>query len=87
LRTTGRVGAGTFLNIYLKKRMRTIHSVEHAEEKEEFKAYLHQIFLRPGSGEYALHSFLTVGAWAKKPLIDRIPVLASMGLSISFFYG
>lgn len=40
--------------------------------------------MRPASGEYALNSILQVGAWAKKPLVDRLPCLET---EVSFFYG
>jgi hypothetical protein len=40
--------------------------------------------MRPPCGEYALNSLLQVGAWAKKPLIDRLPILE---MPVSFFYG
>lgn len=48
------------------------------------KAYLHQIFLRPASGEYALNSILSVGSWARSPLVDRLPAIE---VPVSFFYG
>ena len=31
--------------------------------------------MRPACGEYALTSLLEVGAWAKKPLTNRLPAL------------
>lgn len=46
--------------------------------------YLEQIVLLPGSGEYALTHILEPGAWAKKPLCDRLHVLE---VPLAFLYG
>lgn len=54
------------------------------EERQEVKNYLHQIFLRPASGEYALNTILSVGSWARKPLFTRLPKLK---IGICFIYG
>jgi len=40
--------------------------------------------MRPGCGEYALNAVFHVGAWAKKPLVYRLPTLE---VPASFFYG
>jgi cardiolipin-specific phospholipase len=70
LRFTGSYATKAFLKFYLGRRMK---SITHEEELEEMKAYLHQIFLRPASGEYALNTILQPGSWAKNPLIYRLP--------------
>jgi len=54
LRIAGRFGTGKFLNMYLNSRMASLSEVE----KASVKAYMHQIFLRPASGEYALNVVL-----------------------------
>jgi cardiolipin-specific phospholipase len=40
--------------------------------------------LRPASGEYALNTILSVGSWARKPLLNRMPDLK---IKIAFYYG
>ena len=45
------------------------------EHKEAISTYLTQIMLRPKSSEHALHTLLDIGAWAKKPLVHRMPCL------------
>jgi hypothetical protein len=50
-------------------------SITHEEELAEMKAYMHQIFMRPASGEYALNTILLPGSWAKNPLIHRLTEL------------
>lgn len=49
--------------------------------------YFHQIFLKPGSGENALHHLLLPGAWARKPLADRPELIEKITCPIGFFYG
>ncbi len=81
LRFTGTLGAKAFLSFYVGRRMK---SITHEEETTEMKAYMHQIFMRPGCGEYALNTILQPGSWAKSPLIHRLPTLQ---VKVSFFYG
>eukprot|EP00124_Ichthyophonus_hoferi_P001412 Ihof_evm1s73 gene=Ihof_evmTU1s73 len=50
----------------------------------EFTEYLYRLSCGKGSGEYALNTILTVGAWARKPLIRR---LHEIKMPTSFFYG
>lgn len=59
-------------------------AITHEEELQEMKNYLHQIFLKPGSGEYALNTILSPGSWAKSPLIHRLPALE---VPVAFFFG
>jgi cardiolipin-specific phospholipase len=59
-------------------------SITHDEELIEMKAYMHQIFMRPASGEYALNTILMPGSWAKNPLIHRLPCLQ---VPVAFYYG
>jgi cardiolipin-specific phospholipase len=58
--------------------------IRDPEELEDLKNYLHQIFLRPASGEYALNTILSVGSWARKPLCKRITELK---IGMTFLYG
>ena len=81
LRASGSLGAKAFLKFYVGRRMK---SITHEEEMSEMKAYMHQIFMRPPSGEYALNTILMPGSWAKKPLIYRMPGLK---VRCAFYYG
>lgn len=81
LRATGSVGTSALLNKFLKGRMQLLEGGEH---QRALKNYLHQILLRPKSSEHCIHTMFEIGAWAKKPLIERIPGLQ---LEIAFFYG
>jgi cardiolipin-specific phospholipase len=81
LRATGSLGAKAFLKFYMGRRMK---SITHDEELVEMKAYMHQIFMRPASGEYALNTILMPGSWAKNPLIHRLPFLQ---VPVAFYYG
>jgi len=46
-----------------------------ATEREYIQQYLYHITVRRGSGEYALNTILSMSAWARKPLIHRLPGL------------
>lgn len=81
LRATGSLGAKAFLKFYASRRLKTITD---EEELSEMKTYMHQIFMRPASGEYALNTLLLPGSWAKNPLIHRLPALT---ISVAFFFG
>eukprot|EP00347_Sterkiella_histriomuscorum_P015810 403355599 len=81
LRYGGSYGTHTFLKFYINKRMKCLQTVE---EIQEVKNYLHQIFLRPASGEYALNTILSVGSWARRPLYCRLPQIK---VPICFMYG
>jgi cardiolipin-specific phospholipase len=54
------------------------------EEKDALYNYLHQILMRPKSSEHCIHTMFKVGAWARSPLIDRIPCFEK---KIAFYYG
>ncbi|KAJ3075702.1 hypothetical protein HK102_005547 [Quaeritorhiza haematococci] len=54
------------------------------DESKDFHDYVYHISALPGSGEYALSGLLLPGAWARKPLLDR---LANLKMPTSFFYG
>ena len=55
LRWGGKLGTQKFLKKYMQHRMERL---THQEEVLELRNYLHQVFLRPASGEYALNCIL-----------------------------
>lgn len=66
------------------------------EEQQYLGEYLYQNSMLPGSGEDCLCDILTAGAFARVPLIDRIPEIKSggsdenngeEGLEVHFVYG
>ena len=46
--------------------------------------YLEQVNLLPGSGEFGIVYLLYPGAWAKKPLCNR---LMNLNIPMAFFFG
>ncbi|KAJ8906670.1 hypothetical protein NDN08_003160 [Rhodosorus marinus] len=46
--------------------------------------YFAEISMLPGSGEYGMNTILQFGAWARKPLKDRLP---SLTVPVSMIYG
>lgn len=54
------------------------------QERADLDNYLYHITAQPGSGEYALARLLLPGAFARKPLFDRLPKLQ---IPVSFIYG
>eukprot|EP00744_Colponema_vietnamica_P009590 GILI01013622.1.p1 GENE.GILI01013622.1~~GILI01013622.1.p1 ORF type:complete len:326 (-),score=53.31 GILI01013622.1:183-1160(-) len=61
---------------------RFVHMTE--EEKELLQLYIHQISAAEGSSEYALNIILQPGAYARSPLVRRLPDLQ---VRTVFFYG
>ncbi|KAL9178308.1 hypothetical protein ACHAXT_001736 [Thalassiosira profunda] len=55
------------------------------EEQEHLSEYLYQNSMLPGSGEMCLGEILTAGAFAKVPLVDRIPEIKTK--EVHFIYG
>ena len=49
------------------------------EERGVLSQYLYQNSMLPGSGEYCLSAILTAGAFARVPLVNRIPELTQVG--------
>ena len=43
------------------------------KERHAMQEYLYHISVRRGSGEYALNTILSMSAWARSPLIHRLP--------------
>lgn len=60
-------------------------AVEDPEEREALTDYLYYNVTLPGSGEYALQRLLTPFAFAKDPMVHRIPKLKVS--NVSFLYG
>ncbi|CAO1639057.1 unnamed protein product [Sympodiomycopsis kandeliae] len=64
------------------------------EQVKGIHAYCQGVFLGKGSGEYCLAHILLPGAWARIPMLDRIPALqtslvnsGNSALPVSFVYG
>lgn len=70
-------------SLHLRLRPRTASSQgyvnrrfhESVTNKPEFAEYMYQHWQGQASGELALQAMLSPGAFAKRPLIDRIPQL------------
>ncbi|CDW85672.1 UNKNOWN [Stylonychia lemnae] len=86
LRWSGQLGTKRFLKSYMSTRLK---KVSQQEEAQEISHYLHQIFLRPACGEYALNCILQVGAFARQPLIYRLPTFNEIenAPKVVFIYG
>lgn len=54
------------------------------EEQKDVQDYIYHIASLKGSGEYALSTILSFGAFARNPLINRLP---DVKVPISFVYG
>mmetsp|Transcript_40556 Transcript_40556/g.160866 ORF Transcript_40556/g.160866 Transcript_40556/m.160866 type:complete len:314 (-) Transcript_40556:1418-2359(-) len=54
------------------------------EQTKVMCEYLYWISVPPASGEYAINHILEPGAWARRPLVDRLPKLK---IPVSFIYG
>jgi len=67
---------------YVDKRL---PSIRDPEEQAILAEYMYTGSILPGSGEYGLSRLLNPGAYAKKPLLHRIPKLGVR--KISFLYG
>ena len=58
---------------------RRLPALSCPEERAVLGEYLYQNSMLPGSGEYCLGEILTAGAYARMPLVDRIPDLGGGG--------
>lgn len=54
-------------------------AIDCPEERKHLSEYLYQNSMLPGSGECCLSDILNAGAFAKIPLVDRIPNIKSAG--------
>jgi len=59
------------------------------EEQEAMHHYAYQIFRQKGSGEYALTYLLAPGAYARRPLIERVKLLQNDSVlkRVTWIYG
>ena len=60
------------------------------EERKHLSEYLYQNSMLPGSGECCLNEILTAGAFAKIPLVNRIPDIKTdngEGMEVHMVYG
>lgn len=74
-----------YIERYVKDRL---PAVQDQEEQRALTDYLYYNITLPGSGEYALTRLLTPNAFAKDPLVHRIPKLLAAHISnIAFLYG
>ncbi|CAG8764305.1 7246_t:CDS:2, partial [Racocetra persica] len=64
----------------------TTRRFSHLDEQDRFDLhdYLYHISSAPGSGEFALSRILAPGAFARKPLINRLP---NLKMPATFMYG
>jgi cardiolipin-specific phospholipase len=60
----------SMVNSYITNRL---PSITCEEERASLSEYLYQNSMLPGSGEYCLNAILDAGAFAKVPLVHRIP--------------
>jgi cardiolipin-specific phospholipase len=67
---------------------RRLPALSCPEERAVLGEYLYQNSMLPGSGEYCLGEILTAGAYARMPLVDRIPDLGGGGsMEVHAIYG
>jgi cardiolipin-specific phospholipase len=72
----------SIVNSYVEKRL---PALIHQDERDALTDYLYWNAILPGSGEYCLNRILNPMAYAKKPLVHRIPHL--LVKNVSFVYG
>ena len=76
IRLMGPGGPGMVRNAMAKR-----FPLESPEARESIAPYLYQITAARGSGEYALNLLLEPGAWARRPLCERLLPLQGGKLS------
>ncbi len=57
---------------------------EDVRTKNALVEYFYQLSVAPASGEYSLSTILRPGAWARRPLVDKLP---NVECDVSFVYG
>jgi cardiolipin-specific phospholipase len=65
---------------------RRFWTIESPEERDALSDYVYQISAHPASGEHAMNTILQPGAFARRPLVDRIDQLDDK-LDTLFIYG
>jgi cardiolipin-specific phospholipase len=84
MRFTGSTIGKSFIKGYMRKRMPNLSP----EESVAMLNYMHQIFMRDGSTEYAIFVCFHVGMFAINPLeAEERLSNPDLNLPISFFYG
>ena len=68
---------------------RRFNELPTSEEQEALSQYAYQIFRLRGSGEFALAYLLAPGAYARRPLIDRVKRLQNDNIlkKVAWIYG
>lgn len=84
MRKSGSLIGRKMVKSYMKRRMADLPE----EEFNTMLDYMHQIFMRDGSTEYAIFICFTMGMWAINPLESEIRLSnPGFNLPMSFFYG
>ena len=81
VRGLGQLAGGWLVTNYCDKRF-----APDGVDKERLAKYMHESFFLPPGSENVLQALLLPGAWARRPLCERVPAL-SPGISVSFIYG
>ena len=66
--------------------MRFAVAFRDPQQKQAIAHYLHAISVAPGSGEFAVKTLMLPGAWARLPLMHRLPALPP-NLPVVYIYG
>lgn len=82
LRTLPQSKSRQYVDSYVKHRL---PAITDPEEQDAVSSYLFHNAILPGSGEYCLNNILNSNVIAKKPLVNRIPLLQVP--HVSFLYG
>jgi cardiolipin-specific phospholipase len=82
-RTLSWVGLDRWMvNTYTSRRMGSVN--DGADIQKSFNDYLHMSWAAPACGEAAMNVILSPGAWARKPLMKRLPLITAPTV---FIYG
>lgn len=82
LRTLPQSKSRQYIESYVKHRL---PAITDPEERDAISKYLYYNAVLPGSGEYCINRILNPDVLAKKPLVNRIPLLKIP--HVSFLYG
>ncbi|OZJ05711.1 hypothetical protein BZG36_01422 [Bifiguratus adelaidae] len=78
-----RMGGPIGANLVSKYALRRFAHLDEADQLDMYD-YLYHISTAPGSGEYALAAILSPGAYARTPLLHRLP---NLKMPVTFLYG